>query len=103
MITKIKEFVNNENFEVIIEVIYTDGEFQSSVDYLKTSDISEAVVDYKGVSRDVLLRYFEREHSLFLKSLNKRMLRIVAKYLTVKTETGRYKIIDEQHFDVENY
>lgn len=103
MINKIKEFVGNENFEVTINVVYTDGHFQSSVDYLKTSDISEAVVDYKDVSRDVLLRYFEREHSLFLKSLNKRMLRIAAKYLSVKTETGRYKIIDEQHFDVENY
>lgn len=103
MINKIKEFVGDKNFEVTINVVYTDGHFQSSVDYLKTSDISEAVVDYKGVSRDVLLRYFEREHSLFLKSLNKRMLRIAAKYLSVKTETGRYKIIDEQHFDVENY
>lgn len=99
MINKIKEFVGDENFEVTINVVYTDGHFQSSVDYLKTSDISEAVVDYKGVSRDVLLRYFEREHSLFLKSLNKRMLRIAAKYLSVKTETGRYKIIDEQYFD----
>ena len=103
MINKIKEFVGNENFEVTIELVYTDGHFQSSVDYLKTSDINEAVGDYKTVNNGSLLRYFECNHSLFLKSLNRNMLHIVAKYLTVKTETGRYKIIDEQHFDVENY
>lgn len=100
MINKIKEFVGNENFEVTIDLVYTDGHFQSSVDYLKTSDISEAVVDYRGVNRESLLRYFEREHSLYLKSLNKRNLQIAMKYLTVKTESGRYKIIDEQHFDI---
>ena len=103
MINKIKEFVGNENFEVTIELVYTDGEFQSSVDYLKTTDITEAVGDYKTVNNRSLLRYFECNHSLFLKSLNRSMLHIVAKYLTVKTETGRFKIIDEQHFDVENY
>ena len=103
MINKIKEFVGNENFEVTIELVYTDGEFQSSVDYLKTSDITEAVGDYRTVNNGSLLRYFECNHSLFLKSLNRSMLHIVAKYLTVKTETGRFKIIDEQHFDVENY
>ena len=103
MINKIKEFVGNENFEVTIELVYTDGEFQSSVDYLKTTDITEAVGDYKTVNNGSLLRYFECNHSLFLKSLNRSMLHIVAKYLTVKTETGRYKIIDEQHLDVENY
>lgn len=103
MINKIKEFVGNENFEVIIELVYSDGEFQSSIDYLKTSDITEAVGDYKTVNNGSLLRYFECKNSLFLKSLNRSMLRIVAKYLTVKTETGRYKIIDEQHFDLENY
>ena len=32
MINKIKEFVGNENFEVTIELVYTDGHFQSSVD-----------------------------------------------------------------------
>lgn len=103
MINKIKEFVGNENFEVTIELVYTDGEFQSSVDYLKTSDINEAVGDYKAVNNASLLRYFEREHSLYLKSLNKSMLQIAMKYLSVKTETGRYKIIDEQHFDVLEY
>ena len=103
MINKIKEFVGNENFEVTVELVYTDGEFQSSIDYLKTSDINEAVGDYKTVNNGSLLRYFECNHSLFLKSLNRSMLHIVAKYLTVKTETGRFKIIDEQHFDVENY
>ena len=103
MINKIKEFVGNENFEVIIELVYTDGHFQSSVDYLKTSDINEAVGDYKTVNNGSLLRYFECNHSLFLKSLNRSMLHIVTKYLTVKTESGRFKIIDEQHFDVENY
>lgn len=103
MINKIKEFVGNENFEVTVELVYTDGEFQSSIDYLKTSDINEAVGDYKTVNNGSLLRYFECNHSLFLKSLNRSMLHIVAKYLTVKTETGRFKIIDEQHLDVENY
>lgn len=103
MINKIKEFVGNENFEVTIELVYTDGEFQSSIDYLKTSDITEAAGDYKTVNNGSLLRYFECNHSLFLKSLNRSMLHIVAKYLTVKTETGRFKIIDEQHFDEENY
>ena len=103
MINKIKEFVGNENFEVTVELVYTDGEFQSSIDYLKTSDINEAVGDYKTVNNGSLLKYFECNHSLFLKSLNRSMLHIVAKYLTVKTETGRFKIIDEQHFDVENY
>ena len=100
MINKIKEFVGNENFEVTIELVYTDGHFQSSVDYLKTSDINEAVGDYKTVNNGSLLRYFECNHSLFLKSLNISMLHIVAKYLTIRTETGRYKIINEQHFDV---
>lgn len=102
MINKIKEFVDNENFEVTIELVYTDGEFQSSIDYLKTNDTTEAVGDYKSVNNGSLLRYFECKHSLFLKSLNRSRLRIVAKYLTIKTETGRYKIIDEQHFDVKN-
>lgn len=103
MINKIKEFVGNENFEVTIELVYTDGHFQSSVDYLKTSDINEAVGDYKTVNNGSLLRYFECNHSLFFKSLNRSMLHIVTKYLSVKTETGRFKIIDEQHFNVENY
>ena len=94
MINKIKEFVGNEKFELTIDIVYTDGHFQSSIDYLKTSDISEAVGDYKAVNNASLLRYFEREHPLYLKSLKKGMLQIAMKYLSVKTETGRYKIID---------
>lgn len=100
MIDKIKEFVGNENFEVTIELVYTDGHFQSSVDYLKTSDITEAVGDYRTVNNGSLLRYFECNHSLYLKSLNKNRLQIAMKYLSVKTESGRYKIIDEQHYEI---
>ena len=102
MINKIKEFVGNENFEVTIEVVYTDGEFQSAVDYLKTSDITDAVVTYKEVNRLSLLRYFEREHPIFLKSLKTNYLQIVTKYLTVKTESGRFKIISEKYFTVKD-
>ena len=100
MINKIKEFVGNEKFELTIDIVYTDGHFQSSIDYLKTSDISEAVGDYKAVTNASLLRYFEREHPLYLKSLKKGMLQIAMKYLSVKTETGRYKIIDEKHYEI---
>lgn len=100
MINKIKEFVGNENFELTIDIVYTDGHFQSSFDYLKTSDISEAVGDYKAVNNASVLRYFEREHPLYLKSLKKGMLQIAMKYLSVKTETGRYKIIDEKHYEI---
>lgn len=100
MINKIKEFVGDENFEVTINLVYTDGHFQSSVDYLKTSDITEAVGDYRTVNNRSLLRYFECKHSLYLKSLKKSRLQIVMKYLTVKTETGRYKIIDEKHYEI---
>ena len=103
MINKIKGFVDNENFELTIELVYTDGEFQSAVDYLKTTDISEAVGDYKTVNSASLLRYFQCEHPFFLKSLRTSNLQIVMKSLAVKTESGRFKIIDEQHFDVKNY
>ena len=67
---KMKNFVGNEKFEIIIEVAYSDGELSSSVDILKTSDIDEGVLNYKTLTKTALLRYLEREHALFLKSLN---------------------------------
>ena len=74
MINKIKEFVGDENFEVTINLVYTDGHFQSSVDYLKTSDITEAVGDYRTVNNGSLLRYFECNHSLYLKIIKQEQI-----------------------------
>ena len=98
MKNEIKNFVGDEKFEIIIEVAYSDGELSSSVDILKTSDIDEGVLNYKTLTKTALLRYLEREHALFLKSLNVRKLKITTQYLTVKTETGKFKLIDEKNF-----
>ena len=98
MKNEIKKFVGDEKFEIIIEVAYSDGELSSSVDILKTSDIDEGVLNYKTLTKTALLRYLEREHALFLKSLNVRKLKITTQYLTVKTATGKFKIIDEKNF-----
>lgn len=92
----IKDFVQDEKFELTVEAVYYDGDHASSVDVLVTNNISEAISTYNALSKNSLIRYFEQEHPEYLKVLNRSKLRITRIYFTVKTESGRYKIIEEK-------
>ena len=92
----IKDFVQDEKFELTVEAVYYDGDHASSVDVLVTDNISEAISTYNSLSKNSLIRYFEQKHPEYLKVLNRSKLRITRIYFTVKTESGRYKRIEEK-------
>ena len=92
----IKDFVKDEKFELTVEAVYYDVDLASSVDVLVTDNISEAITTYNELSKNSLIRYFEQKHPEYLKVLKRSKLRITRVYFTVKTESGRYKIIEEK-------